>query len=181
MCQFWATTYPCGHFTRRNSGYKLCARRGEEGCTISLQRYQWKTFCPLARKSLKGRRYTPGTRLPACCEKLDCERLCHKCDSITLEGSICPGHLELVSEEIVDLETASAVFEKAVCLWPSDHRGRYLRRKGDKTSTLIFNTCVASRSNISSLTFFGSRDSKTSVFNRHATVAFVPEYLRIML
>ncbi|KAI1747173.1 hypothetical protein F4782DRAFT_449294 [Xylaria castorea] len=144
MCQFWATTFPCGCYTWRNSGYEFCSHRGVEGgsCTITLRRYLWKTFCPRARKSLKGKRYTPDTRLPPCCEgKLDSEtwgRLCHRCDSSPTEPSQgptiwnCPGHLELLSDEVVDLETAEAVFEKAVGLWPLDHRGRYFRRKKDK-------------------------------------------------
>ncbi|KAH8165099.1 hypothetical protein CIB48_g3167 [Xylaria polymorpha] len=144
MCKFWATTFPCGCSTWRNSGYEYCTNRGT--CSVTLQQYQWKTFCAAARKSLRGRRFSTGMRLPACCDSttIACEKLCHKCDSSITDPSKgptvwnCPGHLELISEETVDIEAAEAVFDHAVALWPIGHRARYLRRKGDKASTGVW-------------------------------------------
>ncbi|KAI0856821.1 hypothetical protein F4860DRAFT_518483 [Xylaria cubensis] len=141
MCNFWATSFPCGCPSWRNSGYEYCAHRGEEGlCTVTLKKYVWKTFCPRARKG--GKPPKPGTRLPPCCGKLDAQtrgKLCCKCDSSPTEASQgptrwnCPGHLELVSEEeIAVLQTAEAFFENAVKLWPNGHQGRFYRRKKDK-------------------------------------------------
>ncbi|KAI0437061.1 hypothetical protein F4803DRAFT_540181 [Xylaria telfairii] len=154
MCKFWATTFPCGCSTWRNSGYDYCPKRGS--CTtVNLRRFRWKTFCPAARKSLRGRRFssttattttTTTTRLPSCCDSTTtpCERLCRKCDSSITDPSEgptiwnCPGHLELISDETVDLEAAEAVFGQAVAHWPIGHRGRYVRRKGDKASTGVW-------------------------------------------
>jgi hypothetical protein len=64
--------------------------------------------------------------------------LCTKCDSTTQPSDAngptcwaCPGHLERVSKTAN--ADAPAVFEKAVAFWPIDKKGRYFRRKADKT------------------------------------------------
>ncbi|KAI3319560.1 hypothetical protein HD806DRAFT_539253 [Xylariaceae sp. AK1471] len=141
MCHYWATTFPCGCFTYRSSGYDFCPKRGTKDCQYTLTRFVWKTFCPASRKALKGKKkYTTDIRLPACCDSLsfeDCETLCLKnCDSLRQPGNgpvkwACPTHLEQVSKG-VDADAAT-VFEQAVELWPDDHRRRYLRRKADKS------------------------------------------------
>ncbi|KAI0551202.1 hypothetical protein F4679DRAFT_144754 [Xylaria curta] len=146
MCNFWATSFPCGCPSWRNSGYSYCADRGIPGsCTVTLKKYEWKTFCPRARKALKGKKYKPGTRLPSCCSKSNPGSLCCKCDSSHTEASQGPTlwncygrHLELLSEEVVDVKTAEAFFENAVKLWPSGHQGRFYRRKKDKRATGVW-------------------------------------------
>ncbi|KAI1738712.1 hypothetical protein F4680DRAFT_467093 [Xylaria scruposa] len=142
MCNFWVTEFPCGCSTWRNSGYQYCADRGVEGkCTVTLKKYVWKTFCPRARKATKGKPWKPGTRLPPCCSGLTpqtLEKLCCKCDSSHTDPSqgptlwSCPGHLNLLSEQVVDFETAESFFGNVVKLWPSGHQGRYHRRQKDK-------------------------------------------------
>ncbi|KAI1420193.1 hypothetical protein F5Y12DRAFT_141114 [Xylaria sp. FL1777] len=141
MCSYWASTFSCGCFTFRSSGYEFCEQRGSKQCKVSLRRYTWRTFCPSSRKALRGRRYTPDICLPACCDKLDIDerrKLCRKCDSSPTDPSKgptlwhCPAHLQLAStEEDVGVAKAQEFFEKAVALWPVDHQRRYLRRKGD--------------------------------------------------
>ncbi|GAP90378.1 hypothetical protein SAMD00023353_4900540 [Rosellinia necatrix] len=130
MCQYWATTFPCGCFTWRSSGYYFCEKRGKTttaeggreggggggggegiGCgSVTLRRYTWKTFCPASRKALRGRRWTPGARLATCCGCLgETERaaLCHRCDSTPTDASAgptlwhCSGHLVQDGPEVV--------------------------------------------------------------------------------
>ncbi len=144
MCSYWATTFPCGCFTFRASGYEFCEQRGSKECKVTLRRYRWRTFCPSSRRALRGRKYTPGIRLPACCGKIGAHgraRLCCKCDSSPTDPSEgptlwhCPAHLQLVSEDKdVSVEEAQAFFGKAVVLWPVDHQKRYLRRKNDSAA-----------------------------------------------
>ncbi|KAI8623428.1 hypothetical protein F5Y19DRAFT_492620 [Xylariaceae sp. FL1651] len=140
MCRYWATTFPCGCFTWRSSGYEFCANRGNANCRIILERFVWKTFCPTSRKALKGKKYSSDTRLPACCKPLSSkqvEELCHKCNSLPNDSPDrpilwhCPNHLEQISKTI-DVN-APAVFESAVQLWPIDKQKRYHRRKQDPT------------------------------------------------
>ncbi|KAI0875950.1 hypothetical protein GGS24DRAFT_453457 [Hypoxylon argillaceum] len=144
MCQFWATTFPCGCFTWRSSGYSYCPRRGSAACKISLKRSVWHTSCPRSRKALRGRKCSAEVRLPPCCDDLSLnarEKLCRKCDSLPADPSQgptlwhCPGHLELIDEDPdCSLAEAEAFFSKAVALWPEDGaRRRYLRRQADET------------------------------------------------
>ncbi|KAI1125503.1 hypothetical protein F5Y10DRAFT_284180 [Nemania abortiva] len=143
MCEFWFTTFPCGCFTWRSSGYRYCRDRAS-GCQIQLRQFMWKTFCPRSRKALKGRKCNSSI-LPKCTKRLGdeiCEKLCRKCNSVPKDPSEgptrwhCNGHLELVFEDSdADLADAEALFGEAVALWPASaggHRSRYLRRKADK-------------------------------------------------
>ncbi|KAI0542587.1 hypothetical protein GGR58DRAFT_254865 [Xylaria digitata] len=142
MCRYWALRFPCGCASWRSSGYEFCDKRGSQECKVSLRRYTWSTFCPQGRKILRGRKYTPGTKLPSCCDKLsenDRKNLCGKCNSEPKYSASsptlwhCPPHLKLVEErQDVPREEAEVFFEKAVVLWPLDHQRRYFRRKDDK-------------------------------------------------
>ena len=151
MCSFYATSFPCECSSWRSSGYAFCEQRGTEKCKVSLKLYKWKTLCHTSRRAMRGRKYTPYTRLPPCCGTLDAEerkKLCYKCDSSPTDASRgptlwhCHGHLELVFEDgDVSLEQAQSEFEKAVALWPVDHKKRYERRKGDNAAKGVWWSC----------------------------------------
>ncbi|GAW23793.1 hypothetical protein ANO14919_133700 [Xylariales sp. No.14919] len=148
MCQYWATTFPCGCASWRSSGYEFCAKRGTGKCKVALRRYVWKTFCPHTRKEMRNKTYVPGMRLAACCRKLDEDArqgLCRKCDSVPTEPHTgparwhCPKHVVLVEEsDDVPRAEAERFFERSVVHWALDHQRRYYRRKEDKRAKKVW-------------------------------------------
>lgn len=129
--------FACGCPSFVRSGYHFCANRGK--CRPTFTAYVWNTFCPAARKSLKGKSYVPGVSLPKCCKGLSEEKLaslCAKClvDDMDMKDAsrrICAGCAEtLPNDPAVD---PVAEFENLVQLWPADKKSRYFRRKKDST------------------------------------------------
>ncbi|KAI0134886.1 hypothetical protein F4814DRAFT_443708 [Daldinia grandis] len=140
MCYFAVTKFSCGCLTWRGSEYKYCAKRGR-GCKEKrLEKYEWLTYCPDARKALDSKKCKNRVVLPKCCEKL-CEEqrnaLCMECNSTINHEKLglfpyCAEHRVCVSAGIE--ANPEKEFEKVVQLWPSHLRSRYLRRKQDKTA-----------------------------------------------
>ncbi|KAI1646633.1 hypothetical protein F4815DRAFT_361741 [Daldinia loculata] len=140
MCYFAVTTFSCGCLAWRGSEYRYCAERGRSCRGKQLEKYEWLTYCPDARKALDNRKCKNRVVLPKCCERLSQEQrdaLCTECNSILENGKLdlfpyCAEHRVRVSAGIE--ADAEKEFEKVVALWPSHLRSRYLRRKQDKTA-----------------------------------------------
>ncbi|KAI2617511.1 hypothetical protein GGS26DRAFT_576408 [Hypomontagnella submonticulosa] len=138
MCRFVSVKFVCGCVSEKGSEYSYCRRRGK-GCKLNiLTQFEWQTFCPNARKALKGKKkYDDTVILPRCCSGLDkarLESLCLKCNPLDYSDyhRFCPGHLVNLSTQ--PDTRAEEEFEKAVKLWPSSPRCRYFRRKSDPTA-----------------------------------------------
>ncbi|OTB03814.1 hypothetical protein M426DRAFT_12109 [Hypoxylon sp. CI-4A] len=133
MCQFYGTYYPCGCASAKGE-YRYCEKRGE-GCEAKFANMMWTTFCPEARKALRGRKYNPKIILPKCCKDLcesECRKLCLKCDStriFDLDHRPCGGHIVHVPSD--NVTHPEKQFEKHVRFWPTDIRGRFTRRQSD--------------------------------------------------